>query len=229
MMQQTEPITDQPTQVTVYCSSASETVDRSANRVETKCVPSMNQETTDLVPRIAAGDEAAFARFYDVTAPVMYGLVRRIVGDPMMAEDIVSESYFQIWQQASRFSAERGSPLTWALTIARSRAIDAMRRCREAVIENLESKQEQVGEAVDDTLDLVAEVEQNTTVREALSALSENQRRMVSLAFFSGFSHSEIAEKTGVPLGTVKSTLREGMIVLRKKLVDPCGGGRRLS
>lgn len=189
----------------------------------------MNQDAAELLPRIAGGDEAAFSRFYDITSPVMYGLVRRIVGDPMMAEDVVSESYFQIWQQASRFDAERGSALNWTLTIARNRAIDALRRCREKVIDDTGSAQEKAGEAVSDTLDIAAEVEQNSTVHAALLALSEKQRHMVSLAFFGGLSHSEIANKVGIPLGTVKSTLREGMIVLRKKLSAPCWDQGRLS
>lgn len=229
MSQHVEQVTDQPSRVGVYSQCPLQQAGRAANRLETKHVLFMNQEAADLLPRIADGDEAAFSRFYDLTSPLMYGLARRIVGDPMAAEDVVSESYFQIWQQASRFSAERGSPLAWALTIARSRAIDALRRCRETSVQDAAGEQEQVGETASDTLDLVAEVEQNSTVHLALRALSANQQRMVSLAFFGGFSHSEIAAKTGVPLGTVKSTLREGMIVLRKKLSGPCGDERRLS
>lgn len=190
---------------------------------------SMNHaELNELLLRVAQGDEAAFSRFYDLTSPVVFGLAARIMRDPMLAEDVVADCYFQIWQQASRYCVDRGHALSWCLLIARSRALDALRRRRDVPVSGEPVANENV-DAAYDTMDLIEQLESNNAVRVAIGALSDKQQKLVALAFFSDMSHSEIALHTGIPLGSVKSGLRESMVVLRKLLGPSRGAGMRLS
>lgn len=181
----------------------------------------------DLVERMQAGDERALASFYDRWFPVVHGVVSRMLSSEDDVEDVVEESFWQVWRQASRFSDQRGSVQTWILTIARSRALDrlrATRRLREEPIDVEDggdpapSRVDAIVAAVDDP-SLDAELgERRRLVRVAVGALPIEQRQALELGYFGGLSQTEIAERTGQPLGTIKTRMRLAMQKLRERL-----------
>ena len=171
-----------------------------------------------LIQRATTGDQSAFATLYETTSKVVFGLVLRIVPERATAEEVLLDVYTQAWRQAGNYDSSRGSPLAWLMTIARSRAIDRLRS----------NRQDQHNEAIDDANGLVASSispeeasvmsERQRLVRMALDALVPEQREVLELAYYGGLSHTEIAEKTGHPLGTVKTRTRLGMMKLREML-----------
>ena len=171
-----------------------------------------------LVRRMQSGDQRALSEFYERWFPVVHSLVSRMVKSAGDVEDVVEETFWQVWRQASRFMEDRGSVQTWLLTIARSRSLDrlrSMKRLREEPIE------ETTGDAVASSEDpsLSAELdERSTLVRAALAELPAEQREALELGYFGGLSQSEIAERTGQPLGTVKTRMRLAMLKLRDRL-----------
>jgi RNA polymerase sigma-70 factor (ECF subfamily) len=170
----------------------------------------------DHIRAIAGGDEAAFAAFYDATVGLVYGLALRILRDASEAEEVVSDVYLQVWRQAARFDAARGVARAWLVTIARSRALDTLRKRDPA------EPREDAG-ALDDLAvsntpdppDWLSAVERGQTLHAALARLSPEQRQMLALAYFRGLSHQEICDHTGIPLGTVKTHLRKALDALR--------------
>lgn len=162
-------------------------------------------------------DERALAHLYDATFSSVYGLVHRIVRRTMLAEEVVEDTYFQVWRQAVRFDAARGTAMAWLLAMARSRAIDALRREARFQHEDLEHADggEPADEAAgsDELLDLARH---HADLHRALLLLDAQPRQLVSLAFFRGLSHEEIAAQTRLPLGTVKSQIRRALITLRE-------------
>lgn len=180
-----------------------------------------------LVERMQSGDEAALSEFYSRWFPVVSSLISRILKSADDVEDVVEETFWQAWRQAGRFAADRGSVQTWVLTIARSRALDrlrATRRLREDTIDDgssTESSAQSVGSALPSASDpsLDAEhSERRQLVVAALSELPREQREALELGYFGGLSQSEIAERTGQPLGTVKTRMRLAMLKLRDRL-----------
>ncbi len=168
---------------------------------------------------MANGDEAALAALYDATSPRVYGLVRRIVGDRDLAQEVTLDVYLQAWREAGKFAADRGRPETWLLTIARSRAIDRLRsmgqrRRREVA---LADSFDPAGPAEEPAAAGQRE-EVRRQVRSAIARLPDEQRRAIELAYFQGLTHCEIAERVGEPLGTVKTRIRLGMLKLRNIL-----------
>ena len=181
----------------------------------------------DLVRRMQAGDERALGTFYDRWFPVVNCLATRMLKAPDEVEDVVEETFWQVWRQAARFDAERGSVQTWLLTIARSRALDRLRATRRRREEPIEQDKlddaTNSGESFDtrapnDPLLDVEHAEQRRIVRAALSELPAEQREALELGYFSGLSQSEIAERTGQPLGTVKTRMRLAIQKLRDRL-----------
>jgi RNA polymerase sigma-70 factor (ECF subfamily) len=171
-----------------------------------------------LLPRIAAGEQAALAAFYDATNSIVFGLALRILGERAAAEDAVVEVYAQIWAQAKTYDPQRGTLLSWLITLARSRALDLRRsRNRLQKTEPLETAGN-VPSATPTPEDTSVAVQRYRLVHRALENLSEDQRQVIELAYFSDLSHCEIAEKLGQPLGTVKTRIRLGMIRLRELL-----------
>ena len=155
---------------------------------------------------------------YDQTNRLVFGLVLRIVRDGAVAEEVLLDVYTQVWQQASSYRPLRGGPLAWILTIARSRAIDRLRSSRwEERRESLERAEERSSPAADPEAATVSS-ERRRIVREAIDALSAEQRQVIELAYYSGLSHSEIARETNQPLGTVKTRVRLAMIKLSDSL-----------
>jgi RNA polymerase sigma-70 factor, ECF subfamily len=181
----------------------------------------------DLVQRMQGRDERALGEFYDHWFPVVNALLLRMLKSPDDVEDVVEETFWQVWRQADRFTVERGSVQTWLLTIARSRALDrlrAKRRLREESIDDDGADDGPTGvpaAAVRSTSDPSLDVEQSERSRLVVAALAElpaEQREVLEMAYFGGLSQSEIAERTGQPLGTVKTRMRLAMQKLRDRL-----------
>lgn len=177
-------------------------------------------ELARLVARMAGGDERALADLYDATVSRVYGLALRICRDTTAAEDVTGDVYYQCWNEACRYQAQRSRVITWLLMICRSRAIDAL-RAREAAFlheapDALADGEDQPGEqSPDDVLD---HTRSSAALHAALAALAPIQRQIIGLAFFRGLSHQEIAAHARLPLGTVKAHIRRGIELLRRDL-----------
>lgn len=174
-----------------------------------------------LIGRIAQGDQPALAALYDETSRWVYALSLRILGDTGAAEEATLDVYMQVWRQAGSYDRTRGNPSAWLLTLARSRAIDRLRSAGRA------KRQDQTFEPVapaasgsQDPEESVILAERRRFVQRALAGLSSEQREVIEIAYFSGLSHGEIAEKLGQPLGTIKTRIRSGMMKLRE-LLEP--------
>jgi RNA polymerase sigma-70 factor, ECF subfamily len=178
----------------------------------------------DCIRRMAAGDRSALSPLYDATIDRVHALVLRVLGNRSDAEEAVCDSYRQAWEQAHRYDPARGSVMAWLSVIAHSRAQDLRRR--RAIQSNFECPQSQeatIDHADPDALpivDMLDSMSQGGAVRRALSELSSEQRRLIQLAFVEDLSHAEIAERTCLPLGTVKSNIRRGLLRLRERLGD---------
>jgi RNA polymerase sigma-70 factor (ECF subfamily) len=171
------------------------------------------------IARVVDSDQAALGLLYESMVGQVYGLALRITRQAQLAEEVVQDTFWQVWRQAPRFDPERGTAKTWVMTIARSRALDSLRRiepneCR------LEPEALALVEACDDdiTPNLLVAMQQGHQLHEALASLDSIPRQLVSLAFFRGLSHDEIAEFTGLPLGTVKSHIRRALLTLQQIL-----------
>jgi RNA polymerase sigma-70 factor (ECF subfamily) len=170
-----------------------------------------------LLKAIAGKDDKALAQLYDRYRVVLFGLLVRILRNREEAEDVLQEVFLQVWRRASDYDANRGRPFTWLVTLARSRAIDRLRSVasRERVV--AASARDPVEETSDAIADAVRS-EQRGIVTSALSQLPEEQQRPLVLAYFDGLTQSEIADRLGAPLGTVKTRMRTGMLKLREAL-----------
>lgn len=172
---------------------------------------------------IVQGDTAALSELYDSTVAKVHGLVKAIVHNSADAEEVTCDVYTQVWQTASNFDPSRGFVLSWLLTIARSRALDCLRRQRSksrVFSETPASAEPPAVEAVEHESPehMLDAFQSRSAVRSALEQLSPERRRLICLAFFEDLSHSEIAELTGLPMGTIKSHLRRAMHSLRGML-----------
>jgi RNA polymerase sigma-70 factor (ECF subfamily) len=171
-----------------------------------------------LLQRIVDGDQSAVAELYDGTNTLVFGLALRILGERTAAEDVVVEVYTQVWKQAQTYEAQRGTPLAWLLTVTRSRALDALRARQR--LRNTEPLETAVNTRADtpNPEEVSSLVERRRVVCQALDSLSAEQRQVIELAYFSDLSHTEIAEKLGQPLGTIKTRIRTGLLRLRELL-----------
>ncbi|MDM7891864.1 ECF RNA polymerase sigma factor SigK [Curtobacterium caseinilyticum] len=172
----------------------------------------------DLLARVATGDQSAFAELYDALSGRVLGLVTRLLKDRAQSEEVTQEVFLEVWQQATRFDRSRGTAASWVLTMAHRRAVDRIRasqashdRDTKIGIRDLEAGFDQVSESVEIRIE-------HERVSRALGRLTEFQRQAVQLAYYGGYSHSEMAERLGVPIGTVKTRLRDGMIRLRDEM-----------
>jgi RNA polymerase sigma-70 factor (ECF subfamily) len=174
-----------------------------------------------LIQRMALGDEAALGCFYEYTLSRVYALALRITSRPDLAEDVCVEAYWQAWREAFRYDERRGQPLVWLMVITRTRALDALRRLDQVTYcEQPEVFLEHEIGPEDEPLDRLLKDEVADALRDALTVLSPIQRQMVALAFYRDLSHQEIADQTGLPLGTVKSHLKRAQDHLRKALAQ---------
>lgn len=171
---------------------------------------------TQLIQRMATGDEAALSHFYHQTLSRVYALALRIVGRCDLAEEICVEIFWQVWRDATRYDSTRGQPLAWLLVITRSRALDALRRLdRMAYCPDPEIYLDGVPCPEGSPLDHLMQAEQSGALGRALTTLTPVQRQMVGLAFYKDLSHQEISDQTELPLGTVKSHLKRAQDSLR--------------
>ena len=194
--------------------------------IDTAETRARDQDLISLVQRVATGDQSALATLYDTTNRLVYGLVLRVLGDVSSAEEVLLDVYTQVWRQAASYDANRGAPLAWLTTIARSRAIDRLRSGWQ------DQRRKESLDVLGDTPAGAASPEEMTVaserqkfVREALDSLTPEQREVIELAYYSGLSHSEIAAKLNQPLGTVKTRTRLGMMKLREALAPMLGEG----
>jgi RNA polymerase sigma-70 factor (ECF subfamily) len=174
-----------------------------------------------LLEKIQWGDQEALGIFYDATVGRVLGIARRVTSSHELAEEVVSDVYMQVWRGASAYTAERATPLGWLLMMARSRAIDTLRR-EGSMMRNqmpLEEHYDVEDTNTPDPLTNILGVEQCSELGGALKLLDSQQRQMVVLAFYRGMSHQEIAQYTGEPLGTVKTILRRAQSILRGALI----------
>jgi RNA polymerase sigma-70 factor (ECF subfamily) len=162
-----------------------------------------------LIRRLAAGDHHALGEFYDRYAGLVNALALRVLRDNSDAEDVVQEVFVQVWRQASRFDPARGSVEAWLCTMARTRSLDRLRR-------RTSRREEPEDIAPPETQQ--PRTEEGLAVRKALQGLSADQRRALELAYYEGLTQSEIAERLGEPLGTVKTRIRTAMLRLREVL-----------
>ena len=176
------------------------------------------EQLAELLARSGRGDEAAFAAFYDATSRRAYGLALRVVRNPAHAEEVAQEAYLDAWRSSSRYDARLGSAAGWLLTIVHRKAVDRVRSV-EASTRRDESWQHRTGtvdhdvtaEAVEASLDA-------QRVRGAVATLTAVQREAVELAYFGGYTHTEVATMLDVPVGTAKTRIRDGLIRLRDSL-----------
>jgi RNA polymerase sigma-70 factor (ECF subfamily) len=174
-----------------------------------------NPEVTDsmLITRIRAGDEDALATLHDRYAQIVYSVALRVLGETSQAEDILQEIFLQLWRNPQSFDSNRGSLGAWLAVIARHRAIDHLRRRRP------ETDIEEVVVAVDSNLEQLADRNMAAAkIRSAVEKLPPEQRKPLEMAFFQGLTHTEIAAKTGEPLGTIKTRIRTALLALRRVL-----------
>ena len=173
------------------------------------------------IDAVADHDERALSALYDATLQRVYGLVLRVVRRPALAEEVVEDTYFQVWRQAPRFDPARGRAMTWLLGMARSRAIDAIRREARFQHDSLDDESASAWCPAQPGADqLLAAARSHADLHRALLLLNAQPRQLVAMAFLGGLSHEEIASQTALPLGTVKSQIRRALLTLRQALGD---------
>jgi RNA polymerase sigma-70 factor, ECF subfamily len=184
-----------------------------------------NLADEEVMQLVGEGSPRAFELLYDRHGAAAFSLAYRMVGDRVAAEDIAQEAFLSIWRSRMRYDAARGSVRTWVLGIVHNRAIDALRRgaSYERRREPLEVVEER-HEAPERTDVEAARREESRSVRSALDRLPPDQRRTIELAYFAGFSHSQIAELLDEPIGTIKGRMRLGLDKLRDQLGDLAAG-----
>jgi RNA polymerase sigma-70 factor (ECF subfamily) len=172
-----------------------------------------------LVALVARADEDALAELYDRVSRIAYGLALRVLRDERHAEDAVQEAFLQVWRSAATFRAERAKASTWILTLVHRRAVDLVRREERRQADPL-TDDSALGQATEDTEEAAWLRFERERVQTALKQLPDVQREALELAYYGGFSQSELAERLGVPLGTIKSRMFAGLARLRELLDD---------
>ena len=171
-----------------------------------------------LLRRVARGDEQAFEALYDAVVGPVYGVVLRVLRDPAQSEEVTQEVMVEIWKQAPRYDAARGSARGWVLTVAHRRAVDRVRSAQAST----DREDRVAARDVDRAFDVVSEEVEHRLeaeqVRRSLDVLTALQRESVELAYYGGYTHRQVSEILGIPLGTVKTRLRDGLIRLRDEM-----------
>lgn len=172
----------------------------------------------DLLVRVADGDQRAFAELYDMLSPRVFALILRVLVNRSQSEEVLQEVFLEIWQSAGRFAPNKGQGRSWVLTIAHRRAVDRVRSSQASAdrdnrvgVRDLEAGRDVVAETVESRMD-------GETVVTALAGLPEAQQEALVLAYYGGYSQSEIAVLVGAPLGTIKTRMRDGLSRLRTEL-----------
>ena len=168
-----------------------------------------------LLKRSGRGDQEAFAELYDATSSRAYGLAVRVVRDSAQAEEVTQEAYLEIWRTAGRFDPERGSAVSWVLTIVHRKAVDRVRSAEASSRRDTSYLQQNQAVDHDSTADAAHASMEARRVRAALTDLTEVQREALELAYFGGYTHTEVATMLDLPVGTAKTRIRDGLIRLR--------------
>lgn len=169
----------------------------------------------DLLQRIARGDSQAFELLYDQVANSVFGIVRRVLRDPAQSEEVTQEVLIEVWRTSTRFDPARGSASSWILTMAHRRAIDRVRSAQASVDRDQRSAQRDHVADFDVVAEQVETRLEQEQVRRCLGTLTELQNESVRLAYYGGYTYREVSELLDVPLGTIKTRLRDGLIRLR--------------
>jgi RNA polymerase sigma-70 factor (ECF subfamily) len=172
----------------------------------------------EIVRRVARGDADAFAQLYDATSTRAYGVVWRVLRSADHAAEVTQEVYTEVWRQAARFEESKGSVTAWITTMAHRRAIDRVRSVTSEVARDEHYARTDPGREVDDVWEGVSERLDADRVRKGMESLTPIQREALTLAYFGGYTQSQVAERLKVPLGTVKTRIRDGLISLRNTL-----------
>ena len=177
----------------------------------------------NLLQRIAARDSTALAELYDRHSRLLFGLILRIVRDRGDAEELLQEAFLRVWTRAEMYDARMGGPRPWLVRVARNCAIDRVRARRARAGVNALAFDEAAAETVPNTAiqtpeKAVLDTEKRRTLTGALAGLPAEQQLLIEAAFFEGYSHSELAQRFGLPLGTVKTRIRSGLSTMRKRL-----------
>lgn len=176
------------------------------------------QRLQEWIGHIVDRDQSAFSALYDAMLGRVYGLALRITRHVQLAEEVAEDTFWQIWRQAPRFDPVRGNAVAWIMTIARSRALDTLRRTDPTDCNDEQVELAAMESSGDNPPDLLAVLQKGDRLHAALAALDPIPRQLLALAFFRGLSHEEIAGHTNLPLGTVKSYIRCALISLRQIL-----------
>lgn len=169
----------------------------------------------ELMAGTASGDRQAFSALYDRLAPRVYGLVLHVLRNQPDAEDVLQETFFQVWSNAARYDPQKCPPEGWVLMIARCRALDRLRRRRAT-----QPAPDDLPDAATQPDSPLERQEDAAVVNAALAFLPHEQREAIRLAFYEGYTHDQISRRLGLPLGTVKTRIRLGIIRLRDRLAE---------
>lgn len=178
------------------------------------------QADAELLERVAAGDEAAFSQLYDRFSPGLYSMVMKMTNDEAEAKDVLQDAFSHIWRRAATYDGRRSAAFTWAVMITRNKCIDRMRvRQRFSRIVEKATLEQDGQPLVDEAASEEAEMrDRRVRLRTVLAKVSPDQQQAIELAFFNDFTHEQIAERLGAPLGTVKARIRRGLQKLRELL-----------
>ena len=177
--------------------------------------PSPRASREELLALVARGDHAAFEALCDQTSGAVLGLVRRVLRDPAQSEEVAQEVFLEVWRTAPRHDPAKGSASTWILTMAHRRAVDRVRSAQAATDREIAVGHRDVERPYDVVGETVEMRMEHQSVRDALGSLTDLQRQAIDLAYYGGYSYPEVAALLGVPLGTVKTRIRDGLIRLR--------------
>jgi len=179
----------------------------------------VNTVTADsLLALVATGDQRAFASLYDLMAARVLGLTRRVLRDQAQSEEVAQEIFLEIWQNATKFDSGKGSASTWIMTMTHRRAVDRVRAAQASRDRDTRIGIRDYAPDYDNVSESVEVKMEHERVEKAMARLTDLQRQAVTLAYYGGFSHTEVAEMLHIPVGTIKTRLRDGMIRLRDEL-----------
>ncbi|QGV82430.1 ECF RNA polymerase sigma factor SigK [Streptomyces ficellus] len=172
-------------------------------------------DLTEIMDKVAHGDKQAFSALYDALAPLVFGIVVKVVRDRAQSEEVAQEVMIDLWRQAARYRPEAGAVTAWAATIAHRRAVDRVRSAQAAADREQAQAAREHTTAFDEVSEQVETRLESEQVRRCLSGLTELQRQAVTLAYYRGLTYREVAEALRAPLPTIKTRMRDGLIRLR--------------